>query len=116
MRRRWLPLPVGSCLAKGRPPLQSAPLPSLATTLVAGGSPLQAGRWRVPLAGWPLVTAPCGHPCGRHATSDHACGQLSPLQAGHSRSRSMLGALLWPAAPVDGLAMAGWPLSSLRLL
>ncbi|RWV92959.1 hypothetical protein GW17_00044620 [Ensete ventricosum] len=39
---RWLPLPVDSHLAKGRPTLQPVPPPLLAVGLVAGGAPLWA--------------------------------------------------------------------------
>ncbi|RZS29051.1 hypothetical protein BHM03_00062721, partial [Ensete ventricosum] len=88
------------------------------------GRPLRAGRWRLPLVGWLLASAPYR----RNATSNRARGWLSPLRAGRSRSPPMQGALAaadhpfvwglgrsrsppcrWPTTLAGGLAMASHP-------
>ncbi|RZS15821.1 hypothetical protein BHM03_00047713, partial [Ensete ventricosum] len=71
LRRRQLPLPIGSRPAKGRPPLRLAlaPSPLLATGLAVGGNPLRASYSRPPLQASRckrLCPRPTTAPCERH--------------------------------------------------
>ncbi|RWV80009.1 hypothetical protein BHE74_00054970, partial [Ensete ventricosum] len=108
-RLRRLPLPLGSRLAKGRPPLRLAQLPLLA----AGGRPLRAPCIRPlcerplqaaaarPFAGASRVAAPCDLAVG----GCRPCGLLPPQAAAPCRL-ALAAAWPWVAGPAWGLAVA----------
>ncbi|RZS19026.1 hypothetical protein BHM03_00051373, partial [Ensete ventricosum] len=93
LRRRqgwpWVATPCG-LVAGGHPPCKR----------VAGGSPLQVGRWRPPLACVTLQLDPLRAP---------HCERLPPLRARCARRRYPCGLLpLWEVAPCELALAVAW--------